>query len=88
MSVGELEEIFDTGSLAYHDGKAKLREIVETLEKTYCGGIGAEYMHIVQADEQMWVQHRLESVRSNPPLSAAEKRRILERLTAAEGLEK
>ena len=88
LSVAELEEIFDTGSLGYHDGKAKLREIVETLELTYCGSIGAEYMHIVQADEQMWVQHRLERVRSNPPLTAAEKRRILERLTAAEGLEK
>ena len=88
LSVAELEEIFDTGSLGYHDGNAKLREIVETLEMTYCGSIGAEYMHIVQADEQMWVQHRLERARSKPPLTAAEKRRILERLTAAEGLEK
>ena len=88
LSVAELEEIFDTGSLGYHDGNAKLREIVETLEMTYCGSIGAEYMHIVQADEQMWVQNRLERVRSKPPLTAAEKRRILERLTAAEGLEK
>ena len=88
LSVAELEEIFDTGSLGYHDGNAKLREIVETLEMTYCGSIGAEYMHIVQADEQMWVQSRLERARSKPPLTAAEKRRILERLTAAEGLEK
>ena len=87
LSVAELEEIFDTGSLGYHDGKAKLREIVETLEMTYCGSIGAEYMHIVQVDEQIWVQSRLESVRAKPPLSAAEKRSILERLTAAEGLE-
>ena len=88
LSVAELEEIFDTGSLRYGDGKAKLREIVETLELTYCGSIGAEYMHIVQADEQIWVQHKLESVRSKPPLTAADKRSILERLTAAEGLEK
>ena len=88
LSVAELEEIYATGSLRYGDGKAKLREIVETLEKTYCGSIGAEYMHIVQADEQIWVQHKLESVRSKPPLTAADKRSILERLTAAEGLEK
>ena len=88
LSVAELEEIYDTGSLRYGDGKAKLREIVETLELTYCGSIGAEYMHIVQADEQIWVQHKLESVRSKPPLTAADKRSILERLTAAEGLEK
>ena len=88
LSVAELEEIYDTGSLRYGDGKAKLREIVETLELTYCGSIGAEYMHIVQADEQIWVQHKLESVRSKPPLTAADKRSILERVTAAEGLEK
>ncbi len=88
LSVAEFEEIFDTGSLGYGDGKAKLREIVETLEMTYCGSIGAEYMHIVQADEQIWVQHRLESIRSKPSPTVAQKRRILERLTAAEGLEK
>ena len=88
LSVAELEEIFDIGSLGYGDGKAKLREIVETLQMTYCGSIGAEYMHIVQADEQIWVQQRLESVRSKPPLTAADKRSILERLTAADGLEK
>ena len=88
LSVAELEEIYDTGSLGYGDGKAKLREIIETLELTYCGSVGAEYMHIVQADEQIWVQQRLESVRSRPPLTAADKRSILERLTAAEGLEK
>ena len=88
LSVAEFEEIFDTGSLRHGDGKAKLREIVETLEMTYCGSIGAEYMHIVQADEQIWVQNKLESVRSRPPMTVAQKRRILERLTAAEGLEK
>ena len=88
LSVAEFEEIFDTGSLRYGDGKAKLREIVETLEMTYCGSVGAEYMHIVPADEQIWVQHKLESVRAKPPASVAQKRRILERLTAAEGLEK
>ncbi len=88
LSVAEFEEIFDTGSLRYGDGKAKLREIIETLEMTYCGSIGSEYMHIVQADEQIWVQQKLESVRARPPLTVAQKRRILERLTAAEGLEK
>ena len=88
LSVAEMEEIFDTGSLGYGDGKAKLREIVETLQMTYCGSIGAEYTHIVQAEEQLWVQQRLESARSKPPLAAAGKRILLERLTAAEGLEK
>ena len=54
----------------------------------YCGSIGAEYMHLTQAAEQLWVQARLEVERSNWRLTAADKRTILERLIAAEGLEK
>ena len=88
LSAAESEEIFNTDILRYWDGAAKLREIVETLEMTYCRSIGVEYMHILQATEQLWVRERLESVRSEAPLSPAEKRSILERLTAAEGLEK
>ncbi|MCZ6642202.1 MAG: 2-oxoglutarate dehydrogenase E1 component, partial [Gammaproteobacteria bacterium] len=67
---------------------AKLRELVSALEKTYCGSIGFEYMHIVDAGEQLWVQQRLESVRAKPKYSDAAKRVIIERLIAAEGLEK
>ncbi|MXY05123.1 MAG: 2-oxoglutarate dehydrogenase E1 component, partial [Gammaproteobacteria bacterium] len=88
LSAAEAEEIFNTDILRFWDGAAKLKEIVETLEKTYCRSIGVEYTHILQADEQLWVRERLESVHSEAPLSPAEKRSILERLTAAEGLEK
>ncbi len=88
LSLAELEEIFSTGTLFYGEGTAKLREIVDVLEQTYCASIGAEYMHIVQVSEQLWVQQRLESVRAKPPLSASDRRSVLERLTAAEGLEK
>ena len=88
LSPAELEEIFSTGTLFYGESTAKLREIVDLLEQTYCASIGAEYMHIVQASEQLWVQQRLESVRAKAPLSPADKRSVLERLTASEGLEK
>src|SRR5215212_4958909 len=65
-----------------------LREIVQALRETYCGTIGAEYMHITDPAEKRWWQQRLESVRSKPNFSADEKRHILDRLTAAEGLER
>src|SRR5215203_4650952 len=65
-----------------------LREIVQALRETYCGTIGAEYMHITEPAEKRWWQQRLESVRSKPNFSADEKRHILDRLTAAEGLER
>ena len=65
-----------------------LREIVQALRETYCGTIGAEYMHITDPAEKRWWQQQLESVRSKPSLSQDEKTRILDRLTAAEGLER
>ena len=65
-----------------------LREIVQALRETYCGSIGAEYMHITDPTEKRWWQERLESIRSKPTFSAEKKKHILERLTAAEGLER
>jgi 2-oxoglutarate dehydrogenase E1 component len=65
-----------------------LREIVQALRETYCGSVGAEYMHITDQVEKRWWQERLESVRSRPTLSADKKKHILGRLTAAEGLER
>ena len=88
LSPADLEETFQTGTFHYGDGNAKLRDLVDALEQTYCGSIGAEYMHIVDAGEQLWVQQRLESARSRGNFSPEQKRAILERLTAAEGLEK
>ena len=65
-----------------------LREIVQALRETYCRTIGAEYMHITDPAEKRWWQQQLESVRSKPSLDAEEKVHILDRLTAAEGLER
>ncbi len=88
LTAADLEETFQTGSFHYGEATAKLREIIEALEQTYCGSLGAEYMHIIDAAEQLWVRERLESARSTPSFSAEQKHTILERLTAAEGLEK
>ena len=65
-----------------------LREIVQALRETYCGTIGAEFMHITDPAEKRWWQERLESIRSKPVFTAEKKKHILERLTAAEGLER
>ena len=88
LSPANLDEIYQTGTFHYGDGAAKLRDLVQALESTYCGSIGAEYMHIVDTREQLWVQQRLESARGKPQFDTAQKHRILERLIAAEGLEK
>ena len=66
----------------------KLRDIVEGLRLTYCESIGAEYMHVVDTRIKRWFQQRMEPVRSRPEYEAKTRKHILERLTAAEGLEK
>ncbi len=65
-----------------------LREILQALRETYCGTIGAEFMHITEPIEKRWWQERLESIRSKPAFSNDEKVEILDKLTAAEGLER
>ncbi len=88
LSAADLDTAFQTGNLFFGKGEAPLRDILDVLEKTYCGSIGVEYEHISDEAEKMWVQQRMESARSLPSFSAGFKRRILDRLIAAEGLEK
>ncbi|MGI9326010.1 MAG: 2-oxoglutarate dehydrogenase E1 component [Pseudomonadales bacterium] len=88
LSVADLDTVFQTAPFHYGEPTATLADLIDALERTYCGQVGAEYMHIVDAAEQLWVQERLESARAQPHYSEDQRRSILERLTAAEGLEK
>ncbi len=88
LSAADLDSVYQTGSLFIGKDEATLKEIVDTLEKTYCQSIGSEYMHIVDTAEKRWFQQRIESVRAKPEYSDDVKKHLLERLTAAEGLEK
>ncbi|MBA2780169.1 2-oxoglutarate dehydrogenase E1 component [Billgrantia kenyensis] len=87
LSKADLDTEFQTGSFFLGMDKAPLREIVEALEQTYCRSIGCEVMHIVDTEEKRWLQQRFESVRSAPKFSDDVRKHLLERLTAAEGLE-
>lgn len=64
----------------------KLGDLYAALKQTYCGSIGAEYMHITNTEEKRWIQQRIESVVGRASFTADEKRRFLNELTAAEGL--
>ncbi|MDF2445486.1 MAG: sucA [Moraxellaceae bacterium] len=88
LTPADLDTVFNTGNLAIGKEECTLGEMVQAMESIYCGAIGAEYMHIVNTAEKRWIQQRLESVRGNPNFSADTKKHILERMTAAEGLEK
>jgi 2-oxoglutarate dehydrogenase E1 component len=67
---------------------ATLAEIMAILNRTYCGSIGVEFMHMQGPEEKAWIQEhmegRVESMRFRP----AEQRAILGQLTEAEGFER
>ncbi|MFR0672874.1 2-oxoglutarate dehydrogenase E1 component [Enterobacterales bacterium AW_CKDN230030176-1A_HGKHYDSX7] len=88
LTNADLDTTFRAGDLYIGKEEASLREIIEALEKTYCRTIGAEFTHIVDSEQRSWFQQRLESVRGRPDYSADVQSHLLERVTAAEGLEK
>lgn len=88
LTEADLNLQFNTGSFLFGRKKASLKEILHALRTTYCGTIGAEYMHITDTVQKRWIQERLEMRRAQPNFVAETKRRIFERITAAEGLER
>jgi 2-oxoglutarate dehydrogenase E1 component len=88
LSAADFDTSFQSDNLFIGKDQATLKEIVDALEQTYCGSVGAEFMHIVATEERLWIQQRMESVRSKPDYEADVKKHLLERLTAAEGMGK
>jgi len=88
LTAADMATTFSTADTFLFDDDATLTELVAALKQTYTGTLGAEFMHLTDAKQRRWWQMQLESRRARPSLQAAEKRRLLERLSAAEGLEK
>ncbi|HLV19190.1 MAG TPA: 2-oxoglutarate dehydrogenase E1 component [Pseudomonas sp.] len=88
LTEADLDTTFQTGDLYFGKEMATLREIVGALQETYCRTIGAEFNHITDSEQRKWFAQRLESVRGRPTYSKEVQAHLLERLTAAEGLEK
>jgi 2-oxoglutarate dehydrogenase E1 component len=82
------ETVFDTSNTFFGKNNMSLRELLNALRETYCGTLGAEYMYTSEQSEKRWWQEKLESIRSKPNFNSDKKKAILERLTAAEGLER
>ena len=88
FSDGDLEIVFNTSNTFFGKETMSLRELLNALRETYCGTIGAEYMYMTDQAQKRWWQQKLESARTNPKLTAEQKKHVLDRLTAAEGLER
>nr|WP_295378215.1 2-oxoglutarate dehydrogenase E1 component [Pseudoxanthomonas sp.] len=87
LSDKDLDAEFSTGNVAGQP-RMKLRDLLGRLKAAYTGSIGAEFMHIPEVEQRQWLYQRLEAAGGNYGLDAAAKQRTLERLTAAEGLER
>ncbi|MFA6229389.1 MAG: 2-oxoglutarate dehydrogenase E1 component [Rhodanobacter sp.] len=87
LSETDLDTEFDTGN--YTGGqRMKLRELLSRLQKTYASTIGAEFMHISNHEQRNWIYSRLEQRAGQSTLDKAGKQRVLDGLTATEGLER
>jgi 2-oxoglutarate dehydrogenase E1 component len=86
LSSADMDTVFNTGSLFATD-EATLAEILDIVRSTYCHNIGAEYMHINETEQKRWIQHYLESCCSKPGYSSEKKKKILEKVIAANALE-
>jgi 2-oxoglutarate dehydrogenase E1 component len=89
LTEADMETEFVTGSRnSAIPARAKLKDILAQLKFVYCDTIGAEFAHVSDTEERLWLQDHFQSERLQHRFSTEEKRNILWQLTAAEGLER
>jgi 2-oxoglutarate dehydrogenase E1 component len=84
----DLDIVFNINNTYFGPETASLRDLLQMLRDTYTRSIGAEFTYISDMGEVRWLEERLEPTRAVPSFSPEKKKHILERLTAAEGLER
>ncbi len=87
LTDADLDTVFDTGSFAAAE-QLTLREIIDACNEIYCSTVGVEYMYITRTEEKRWIQKRVETIPARRAPDPDIRKHILERITAAEGLEK
>ena len=88
LSDADLDTEFYTGSRVDAIPKRmKLRDMLAQLRHIYCGAIGAEFAHVSDSTERLWLQSRFQEGRILNRFSSEERKKFLRDLTSAEGLE-
>ncbi|MDM7255902.1 MAG: 2-oxoglutarate dehydrogenase E1 component [Paracoccus sp. (in: a-proteobacteria)] len=67
---------------------ASVRQIVEIMERTYCGTFALQYMHISDPEQAAWLKERIEGYGKEIQVTREGRRAILNKLVEAEGFEK
>ncbi|MEM9564086.1 MAG: multifunctional oxoglutarate decarboxylase/oxoglutarate dehydrogenase thiamine pyrophosphate-binding subunit/dihydrolipoyllysine-residue succinyltransferase subunit, partial [Actinomycetota bacterium] len=93
LTIWDLDRQFLTGnrsgiyaSVGGSVQQMKLGDILGVLRDAYCRTVGVEYMHIADPAEKRWIQEQVEQ--PGEPLDRDAVHHVLERLSAAEALEK
>jgi 2-oxoglutarate dehydrogenase E1 component len=74
LAEADLDTEFFTGSRTdAMPRRAKLREIITTLKHVYCGTIGAEFAHVSDTEERLWLQDEFQAGRMNHRFSPEER---------------
>ena len=94
LTIWDLDRAFATGGVGTVGGGLggrdvlPLREILDVVWETYTRHVGIEFMHISDPTEKRWLIERIEPQRMQDPISLDQKKRILDRLNAAEAFER
>jgi multifunctional 2-oxoglutarate metabolism enzyme len=88
LTIWDLDRLFITGGLGGTE-TATLREILDILQRAYCGKVGTEYRHIQSKEEKLWLREEIRQEFVHPqPIDAEIKKRILWKLISAEQFER
>ncbi|MCY4779714.1 2-oxoglutarate dehydrogenase E1 component [Sphingobacterium sp. UT-1RO-CII-1] len=82
LSEADLNTVFNAG-IEVGLGPAKLKDIRQLIEDTYCNSIGAEFRYIRNPEKIKFLQERMESDRNTPSFNIDNKKRILKKLNEA-----
>ncbi len=84
LTLWDLDRVFKVGGFAGAEYK-KLRDVLGLLRDAYCRHVGVEYTHILESEQQRWLQERIEVKHEKP--TVAQQKYILSKLNAAEAFE-
>lgn len=88
LTVWDFDREFIAGGLGGHES-ASLREILDILQRAYCGKVGTEYRHIQSKEEKNWIRDEIRKQFVYPePISPEIKKQLLWKLICAEQLER
>ncbi|EQA44040.1 oxoglutarate dehydrogenase (succinyl-transferring), E1 component [Leptospira broomii serovar Hurstbridge str. 5399] len=85
LTQADLDTVVDTNNASL--GRAKLKDVIDWFEKTYCSTIGYEQYYLVNDEEREWLQKQVESVDFHAPLSKSIRLRLFEKLFQADHFE-